>query len=345
MPRNRMIKPEFWSDEKTGMLSFFDKCAFIGMWNFADDEGLIRANPMYLKASVFPYDSNITPQDIEDSLCRLSGLELIFQYQKNHQSYLWIIKFRVHQRIDKPQKPQNPAPSIQNNDYKNAIFKRDGFICHICGEFTDISCGLNKVGSKFPSIDHVLAKSNGGSDYPTNLKTACISCNKSKGGKMILGTFSEHSQNGMEQEKRKEKKLKEKKENIYTSVVDHLNLKTQKNFKHTSRKTRALIDARLNEGFIIEDFFIVIDNKSTDWINDAKMIKFLRPETLFGTKFESYLNDTPREFENTNNIKPTTYAQAQNYESREMARWVLERRKQNETDHNGSIGHVQIESQ
>ena len=48
----------------------------------------------------------------------------------------------------------------------------------------------------------------------------------------------------------------------------------------------------MNEGFTVDDFKKVIDNKSAEWGKDSKMSKYLRPETLFGTKFESYLNQT-----------------------------------------------------
>ena len=37
----------------------------------------------------------------------------------------------------------------------------------------------------------------------------------------------------------------------------------------------------------------VIDIKVRQWFYDLRMNKFLRPETLFGTKFESYLNERP----------------------------------------------------
>jgi len=47
----------------------------------------------------------------------------------------------------------------------------------------------------------------------------------------------------------------------------------------------------VNDGFTLEDFKTVIDKKCADWLNDAKMCKFLRPETLFGPKFEGYLNE------------------------------------------------------
>ena len=76
----------------------------------------------------------------------------------------------------------------------------------------------------------------------------------------------------------------------YKDIILYLNYKINANYKDTTRKTRDLIKARFNEGFTAEDFKIVIDKKSREWLKDKKMSKFLRPETLFGTKFENYLN-------------------------------------------------------
>jgi len=73
-------------------------------------------------------------------------------------------------------------------------------------------------------------------------------------------------------------------------IVEYLNEKSGKNFRCSSKKTKDLIQARLNEGFTIDDFKTVIDKKCDEWKDDGKMNQFLRPETLFGTKFESYLN-------------------------------------------------------
>ena len=61
-------------------------------------------------------------------------------------------------------------------------------------------------------------------------------------------------------------------------------------YKDNTKKTREHINARFAEGFTLDDFKTVIDKKCVEWANDDKMAKFLRPETLFGTKFESYLN-------------------------------------------------------
>ena len=75
-------------------------------------------------------------------------------------------------------------------------------------------------------------------------------------------------------------------------IVDYLNSKIGTHYRATTRKTQSLIKARMNEGFNVDDFKKVIDNKSAEWGKDSKMSKYLRPETLFGTKFESYLNQT-----------------------------------------------------
>lgn len=75
----------------------------------------------------------------------------------------------------------------------------------------------------------------------------------------------------------------------YKEVCEYLNMRVGSNYRHTTRKTKDLIKARFNEGFTLEDFKIVIDKKCVEWMN-TDMQKYLRPETLFGTKFESYLN-------------------------------------------------------
>lgn len=74
-------------------------------------------------------------------------------------------------------------------------------------------------------------------------------------------------------------------------IVDYLNLVTGKNYKYKSNKTVDCIKARMNEGFVVDDFKKVIDIKTKQWLNDPKWNKFLRPETLFGNKFEGYLNE------------------------------------------------------
>ena len=76
---------------------------------------------------------------------------------------------------------------------------------------------------------------------------------------------------------------------IYSEIIAYLNEKTGANYRATTKKTQSCIHARLQEGFTVEDFKTVIDKKTADWVG-TEWEKYLRPETLFGTKFESYLN-------------------------------------------------------
>ncbi len=76
----------------------------------------------------------------------------------------------------------------------------------------------------------------------------------------------------------------------YEKIIDYLNRKTNSHYRPTSKATRRLIKARYNEGFTDIDFKTVIDKKCAEWLHDSNMAQYLRPETLFGTKFEAYLN-------------------------------------------------------
>lgn len=83
----------------------------------------------------------------------------------------------------------------------------------------------------------------------------------------------------------------EKSDNFISDVIDYLNKKSDKNFKSNTNKTISLINARRKEGFSLDDFKKVINTKTKQWKNKPDMNKYLRPETLFGTKFESYLQE------------------------------------------------------
>ena len=106
----------------------------------------------------------------------------------------------------------------------------------------------------------------------------------------------------------KEEKYKkeEKCEIPYVEIIDYLNLKTKSHYKYNTNKTRDCIKARWREGFRLEDFKKVIDNKSKEWLGDPKYENYLRPETLFGNKFEGYLNSkSTRRYLGNKQVKDT----------------------------------------
>ena len=73
-------------------------------------------------------------------------------------------------------------------------------------------------------------------------------------------------------------------------VIDHLNQRAGTHYKATTANTRKLVKARLKEGFTVDEIKLVIDKKCAEWLNNPAMAEYLRPETLFGSKFEGYLN-------------------------------------------------------
>jgi uncharacterized phage protein (TIGR02220 family) len=76
----------------------------------------------------------------------------------------------------------------------------------------------------------------------------------------------------------------------FSEIINYLNEKIGTNYKASTKATKTKINARWQEGFKLDDFKRVIDCKAAAWQYDTKMNQYLRPETLFGTKFESYLN-------------------------------------------------------
>lgn len=110
--------------------------------------------------------------------------------------------------------------------------------------------------------------------------------NKSEQLQQVKGDSQQQSNNNVTTLSKK----KEKDNNIYSLVIDYLNKKANTNYRPTTKNTQSFINARVKEGYTVEDFKKVIDSKSKEWLN-TDFEKYLRPATLFGTKFENYLNE------------------------------------------------------
>ncbi len=95
--------------------------------------------------------------------------------------------------------------------------------------------------------------------------------------------------NGNGNRNKKEKEGNEKVREMTEAVIEKLNHTCGSRYKATSEKTRSLVRARMEDGFTLSDFETVIEKKAAEWTG-TEYEKYLRPETLFGTKFEGYLN-------------------------------------------------------
>ncbi|MBA7493072.1 hypothetical protein ES702_03627 [subsurface metagenome] len=189
------------------------------------------------------------------------------------------------------------SDNISLNQITNGIVKKDGTIL-------DKGTGLSKSsvqGAIKGLVDkNIVIKEKRNSKEkglePTNYSL--------KFRKNLLDPYGKNCHSPMvkiaiEQKKVLQKKDFNNKERIYSredkelieKTINYLNDKTKKNFRSNNIKTQKLIKARSNEGYVFDDFKKVIDIKTKEWLK-TEYNKFLRPETLFGGKFEGYLNES-----------------------------------------------------
>lgn len=106
MARIRTIKPEFWTDEHVVEMTAWARLLFIGLWNFADDDGRMVYSPKRIKMQIFPGDD----VDIVSLFAELRREERVVTYCVDGVEYLAIINFARHQKVDKRSASKIPEP-------------------------------------------------------------------------------------------------------------------------------------------------------------------------------------------------------------------------------------------
>lgn len=101
MARIRTIKPKFWDDLKIGKLSRDARLLYIGMWNFADDCGVVIGSAIWLKSKVFPYDQ-LQMQQFEKWIKELEINGFIYLFSYMNEEFIYLPTFSRHQVINKP---------------------------------------------------------------------------------------------------------------------------------------------------------------------------------------------------------------------------------------------------
>lgn len=112
MARMRTIKPEFWTDDKVVELSLLGRLLFIGLWNFADDDGFIENSPKRIKRLIFP-DQNI---DVIEGLKELIAAGFLCVCDSDQGELLKICQFSEHQRPQHPVKTKFTGILQRNHD-------------------------------------------------------------------------------------------------------------------------------------------------------------------------------------------------------------------------------------
>jgi len=109
MGRIRTIKPEFCQSESMGRVTREARLLFILLFTIVDDEGRTRAASRMLASHLFPYDDD-APIRLPEWMAELERQGCVSLYRADGNSYLEIVKWKSHQRIDKPTKSRLPAP-------------------------------------------------------------------------------------------------------------------------------------------------------------------------------------------------------------------------------------------
>lgn len=207
MARIRSVKPEHWDDDNVGSLSFPARLLEIGMKNFADDEGLLRWTPEFLKASIFKYDAEATIERVASWMREIEKARFVFVYASSRVRHpiAFIVDFRAGQRIEKPQPARLPVPNWRDPNVVMVFAHRDGFVCRHCSEPVNEQFSQDPEWRRFnPVCERIKPPSEEmrHPDDPTNIAVVHMMCAKERGPEglrepadPIPGGFQDSSRN------------------------------------------------------------------------------------------------------------------------------------------------------
>lgn len=173
--RIRTVKPEFWDDETIGLLSRDARLLYIALFNIADDEGLLRWTPPFIKSKAFVYDDDLDVDDVARLMAELVTSGRVFAYEAGqvNQKLAVVIQFRRHQKINRPQPSKLPPPPLQQKAVRRMYACRDGWTCHLCN---GVIVEVGGDDRRRLSVGHIKSRPEGGTDHPSNVHAAHLTC-------------------------------------------------------------------------------------------------------------------------------------------------------------------------
>ncbi|MFG3136065.1 HNH endonuclease [Streptomyces sp. NPDC048211] len=174
------MKPEFWEDELLGVMPRDARLLFVATFNMADDEGILRWTPAYIKAQAFMYDDDLSLKDVDQLMRCLTDTGLLFPYVAGvaKQQMAVVVNFRKHQRINRPQRGKLPPPVLGTWQVREMYARRDGWTCQLCG--SEIPRRIVVTDAHNLAIDHIRPVAAGGSDHPSNVRAVHQVCGRSR---------------------------------------------------------------------------------------------------------------------------------------------------------------------
>lgn len=288
MARARTIKPSFFKNDDLVEIDPLGRLLFIGLWTIADREGRLEDRPKKIKMEILPADSC----DVDAFLAALQDAGFITRYEVDGKRYIQINNFSKHQNPHPRETGSEIPPIPAQNDAEEAQSREIPRQSNT-EEVTRREEDMPNHGKDMPRTCLGNAK-----DTPSREKALPSNAIPSFTSIPSISSFPSCHSDTTEvvvtslpdkETEEEEKSILSGKPDVVHEIVDYLNGRTGAAYRAASKKTRTLINARLKEGFSREDFFSVIDKKAEEW-SGTEFQAYLRPETLFGTKFESYLN-------------------------------------------------------
>jgi uncharacterized phage protein (TIGR02220 family) len=259
--RARYLKPGFFTSVDLAKCRIQARYFYEGVWCYSDNLGRFKWELLRIEAAVFPYE--VGKYDVPALMCELILTSHVVPYQGDNGCWYAHIPTHDAHFPDETKRRRGtvgsklPAPpeKINLKQTLRALF----------GEFPGIPKNSPLYYDSIDSIDSV-----DGIDPP----------NPPIGGPRGKPSKPEDFKPG------KTIPYPE----LYEMVIADLNAVTGKEYKYTSEETKRLIRARWNQGFDLGDFRHVHRVKFYDWDRDPSRNQYLRPKTLYGTKFEGYRN-------------------------------------------------------
>tara|TARA_Y100000034_G_scaffold88744_1_gene106543 strand:+ start:666 stop:1073 length:408 start_codon:yes stop_codon:yes gene_type:complete len=106
MPRNRMLRPGLWDSQALSGVCREARLLFIGLISLGDDDGRLTGNTAWLKSKLFPFDEDISSQEIDTWLKELLDADpmdpMLLSYEVDGKTYLAHTKWHTHQKLNRP---------------------------------------------------------------------------------------------------------------------------------------------------------------------------------------------------------------------------------------------------
>jgi hypothetical protein len=103
LARIRSVKPEFWEDQELAeQVSRDARLLYIGLWNLADEHGRLRGDPRFVHGRVYPYEPDLTVDDVANMLDELVRAGKVIQYRASAAGiYIYLPNLGKHQRLER----------------------------------------------------------------------------------------------------------------------------------------------------------------------------------------------------------------------------------------------------